>query len=235
MNEKVEMEESLTIKSLAEADRPREKMMQKGAEALSDAELLAILIGSGTAKESAVTLSQRILKHYDNDLNALARVSLKELMATFKGIGEAKALSIMSALEIGRRRRTAEVRKLKQIHSSADLYEYFSTIADLQHEEFHALALGTTNKIIASQRICQGGINQTLVDVRVLMKFVLENSATTLAVCHNHPSGSLKPSRQDIELTEKIQKACGLMDVRFLDHIIVTDVNYFSFSDENLI
>jgi DNA repair protein RadC len=223
------------IKSWAEEDRPREKLIMKGANVLSDAELLAVLIGSGNSKESAVTLSQKILLRYENDLNLLARATTKELISAFNGIGEAKAVSIVAALELGRRRQGVPVRKMKPIQSSADLYDFFAPIADLLHEEFWVAMLNKSNRVVSSQRVGQGGFDSTAVDVRMLIKIALENSASAIAVCHNHPSGSLTPSKQDIAVTQKIKNACALMDIRFLDHLIVTGNEYFSFVDKGML
>lgn len=225
----------LTIKQLAEADRPREKMMQKGAEALSDAELLAILIGSGNADESAVTLMQRVLADASNDLNRLGKWDVRDF-ARFKGLGPAKSITIMAALELGRRRNELQPAQRPTIHCSSDIYQQFHPLLrDLTHEEFWVLLLNQAARIIDKVRISRGGIDQTTADVRTILREALLQRATQLALVHNHPSGNVQPSNDDRRLTASVQSAAKLMNIRLLDHLVVTDRAYFSFADEGLL
>lgn len=224
-----------SIKNWNEDDRPREKMLQKGRIALSDAELIAILIGSGSRNESAVSLSQRILSASQNNLSELGKASISDLMQ-FKGIGEAKAITIVAALELGRRRRTGDALELKKITSSNSVFEYLQPlIGELPHEEFHILYLNNSNKIIRKTQLSKGGITGTLVDVRLVFKEALQFGAVGIILAHNHPSGTLKPSQADIQLTKKIKTAGESLDIKVLDHLIVTEKAYFSFADENLL
>ena len=225
----------ISIKSWALDDRPREKLMFKGKTLLSDAELIAILIGSGNREESAVDLSKRILLSVNNDLNALAKLSVEELMK-FKGIGEAKAISIVTALEFGKRRQFEDKASTPKISSSKDVANIMQPlVGDLQHEEFWVLYLNNSNKVIAKHQLSKGGFTATLVDVRLLYKRSLELSAVGIIVCHNHPSGKLSPSQSDIELTNKIKKAGQTLDIKLLDHLIITEKAYFSFADEGIL
>ncbi|WP_428742987.1 RadC family protein [Tenacibaculum sp.] len=225
----------ISIKSWALDDRPREKLMFKGKTLLSDAELIAILIGSGNREESAVDLSKRILLSVNNDLNALAKLSVEELMK-FKGIGEAKAISIVTALEFGKRRQFEDKASTPKINSSKDVANIMQPlIGDLQHEEFWVLYLNNSNKVLAKHQLSKGGFTATLVDVRLLYKRSLELSAVGIIVCHNHPSGKLSPSQSDIELTNKIKKAGLTLDIKLLDHLIITEKAYFSFADEGIL
>ena len=231
------MEENnyFSIKNWNEDDRPREKMLQKGRIALSDAELIAILIGSGSRNESAVSLSQRILSSSENNLVELGKVSISELMK-FKGIGEAKAITIVAALELGRRRRTGEALERKKITSSNSVFEFLQPlIGELPHEEFYILYLNNSNKIIKYSQLSKGGITGTLVDVRLVFKEALQSGAVGIILAHNHPSGTLKPSQADIQLTKKMKSAGESLDIKVLDHLIVTEKAYFSFADENLL
>lgn len=226
---------SLTIKSWAEDDRPREKLVLKGKSSLSDAELIAILIGSGSAGESAVNLSKRILTSIDNNLNKLGKLSVTDLVK-FKGIGEAKAISIITALELGRRRRLEEAVALPKITSSKDVFNTMQPIiGELHHEEFWVVFLNNSNKILHKFQLSIGGLTGTLVDVRLVFKKALELSATALILCHNHPSGKLTPSVADKDITKKLKNAGEIVDIKVLDHIIITENDYFSFADENLI
>ena len=228
------MQQKLSIKDWALEDRPREKLVAKGLPSLSDAELIAILIGSGNREETAVELSKRILKSAQNNLNILGKLSLNDLQK-FKGIGEAKAITIVAALELGRRRKLSEIIEKKIIQSSKDVFEFFHPIlADLPHEEFWILFLNQSNKIIDKYRVSQGGIASTVIDVRLIMKAAIEKLASGIIVCHNHPSGNLKPSKSDIEITKKLREAGNIMDIKVLDHVIVTDEKYFSFGDEGI-
>ncbi len=224
-----------SIKQWAEDDKPREKLLNKGCQALSDAELLAILIGSGSRSESAVDLCKRILQHNQNNLSVLSRQTIAQLIA-FKGIGEAKAITIVAALELGRRRRAEEARKVVAIHSSKSVFEYMQPlIGDLSHEEFWVLLLNNSNKIIGKIQLSKGGLTATVVDVRLLFKQVIEQLATAIVLVHNHPSGQLAPSEADRLITEKIKKAGEVLDVKLLDHVIVTAHAYYSFADEGII
>lgn len=225
----------LSIKNWASGDRPREKLLQKGKLALTDAELIAILIGSGNRNESAVELSQRILSLHRNNLSQLGKLSVQQLMI-FKGIGEAKAISIIAAMELGRRRRTEEALELVKITSSNSVYELLQPIiGELAHEEFWILYLNNANKIIEQFQISKGGITGTLVDVRITLRKALELGAISIILAHNHPSGNLNPSEADKQLTTKLKTAAESLDIKVLDHLIVTEKSYFSFADEGLL
>lgn len=226
---------SFSIKNWSQDDQPREKLRDKGRIVLSDAELLAILIGSGSREESAVKLCKRILASVDHNLNALGKLSLQQL-TNFKGIGEAKAISIIAALELGRRRRSENVSILEKITSSHTVFETMQPIlGELPHEEFWILYLNNSNKIIQKNQLSKGGITGTLVDVRLVLKNALELGATSLILCHNHPSGTLKPSQADKDITQKLKVASQSLDIKVLDHLIVTEKAYFSFADEGLL
>ena len=229
----------LGIKDLAPDDRPREKMMGKGTSALSNAELLAILIGSGSSRESAVALAQRILLECNNDLDRLARLSIRDMCKRFKGIGPAKAVSVAAALELGRRRKTSTAQKNPVLSSSSAVFEVFSPIlADLPHEEIWVALLNQANRLISVHRVSQGGISSSMADVRVILKLALDNNAVAFILAHNHPSGTLRPSHSDSQLTTKVAEAARLMDIRLLDHIIVAgnqQGEYYSFADNGLI
>jgi DNA repair protein RadC len=228
-------ENKISIKSWAEEDRPREKLSGQGRRALTDAELIAILIGSGNRDESAVELSKRILYHYHNDLNALGKASIEDL-SKFKGIGEAKAISIIAALEVGRRRNDSEEKTPEIINGSKDAYNYLKRfLVDLQHEEFWILLLGQNCKVLGKELISKGGLNATLADPKIIFSSALRHSAAHLMLAHNHPSGNLKPSHQDIMLTKQMIAAGKLLDIKVLDHLIVTDSAYYSFADEGVI
>lgn len=221
-----------SIAQWAEEDRPREKLQLKGAAALSDAELIAILIGSGSSRESAVSLAQRLLQSVSNHLPALARLSLNEL-CQFHGIGEAKAIAIISALELGKRRRLAQALERKRITSSSQAFEVLQPLlGDLSHEEFWVLYLNSRNELIKAQNTSRGGISGTIADQRIVFRFALQYQATGLILAHNHPSGALKPSAADRQLTRKMVEAGRIMDVAVLDHLIITEHAFFSFSDE---
>lgn len=226
---------SFSIKHWASGDRPREKLIQKGKLALSDAELLAILLGTGTQKESAVDLSKKILSSTQNNLNILGKLSLKQL-TTFKGIGEAKAITIIAAMELGRRRRSEEAVEKVKITSSNSVYELLQPlIGELDHEEFWIIYLNNSNKIIEQFQISKGGITGTLVDVRITLRKALEVGAVSLILAHNHPSGNFNPSEADKQLTRKLKIAAESLDIKILDHLIVTEKSYFSFADEGLL
>ncbi|SKB24669.1 RadC family protein [Maribacter arcticus] len=226
---------SFSIKNWSDDDKPREKLVHKGRSVLSDAELIAILIGSGSRAESAVELSKRILASVDNNLNELGRLSIKQLM-TFKGIGEAKAVSIAAALEVGRRRRGEDAAKIDKIGSSQDVYHLLQPIlGDLEHEEFWILFLNNSNKVLHKAQLSKGGITGTLVDVRLVMKQTLELGAVAIILVHNHPSGTLRPSAADKQITQKIKTASETLDVKVLDHLIITQKSYYSFADEKIL
>ncbi len=226
---------SFSIKNWSQDDQPREKLLYKGKTALSDAELVAILIGSGNRDESAVALCKRILASVGNNLSELGKLSIKQLME-FKGVGEAKAITILAALELGRRRRGEEALDRKQITSSASVFELMQPeIGELQHEEFWIIYLNNSNKIIQKNQSSKGGITGTLVDVRLVLKKALEVGATSLILAHNHPSGALKPSAADKQITEKLKNGAQSLDIKVLDHLIITEKAYFSFADESLL
>ncbi|WP_378186764.1 DNA repair protein RadC [Aquimarina sp. W85] len=221
----------ISIKSWHEKDRPREKLIGKGKNALSDAELIAILIGSGSRNESAVALSQRLLLSVDHELNALGKLSVQQL-TKFKGIGEAKAITIIAALELGRRRREEVAPKIEKIKCSNDVYDLiYSELADLAHEEFWVIYLNNSNKVLKKKQISIGGKTGTLVDPRIVFGAALEFDATAIILVHNHPSGTLKPSLADKELTTKLKNGGACLDIKLLDHLIVTEKEYFSFAD----
>ena len=227
--------EKLTIKSWALDDRPREKLVSKGRSALSDAELIAILIGSGNREESAVALSKRILQTVQGNLNVLAKLSVEKL-TEFKGIGLAKAISIITALEMGKRKQLESTLERPKITSSRDAAHTMQVIiGSLEHEEFWVLYLNNSNKIVAKVQISKGGLTGTLVDVRLVFKRALEVAAVGIIVCHNHPSGKLQPSTADKQLTSKIKAAGITLDIKLLDHLIITEKAYFSFADEGLL
>lgn len=227
--------EKLSINHWAEEDRPREKMMLKGANTLSVAELLAILIGSGTKEDSAVSLMQKVLSQCNNNLNILGKWNLNDF-TSFKGLGPAKGITIMAALELGKRRAMQESIERTVIKESTDIYNIFHPLlCDIPQEEFWLLLLNQAAKVIDKVRISQGGIDQTTVDIRTIMREAILMRATQIAVVHNHPSGSLKPSKEDIDITTKIKKACELLNIRLIDHVIVTDANFYSFHDHGLI
>ena len=220
------------INQWSKDDRPREKLLQKGVAALSNAELIAILIGSGSRDESAVSLSQRILKDTENNWHQLAKLSLKELMQ-YKGIGEAKAISIIAALEIGKRRNMSEALERKIINNSRDAFELLApNLSDKNVEEFWVIFM-RKNTISGIEKLHQGGLDNTLVDIRLLLKRLLEKDATTFIIAHNHPSGNLKPSASDKDLTKKIKDATGYLNLHLFDHLIIAGNQYYSFADHH--
>lgn len=226
---------TFSIKYWAEDDQPREKLLLKGKQILSDAELTAILIGSGNRNESAVGLSKRILASVDNNLNAFGKLSVKQLTA-FKGIGDAKAITIIAAMELGRRRRAEENTELRKITSSKAVFEIMQPIiGELPHEEFWVLYLNNSNKVIYKSQISKGGITGTVVDARIVFKIALEHNATSIILTHNHPSGILQASDADKQITRKLKEAGKSLDIAVLDHIIVAENGYFSFSDEGIL
>lgn len=226
---------SFSIKNWSQDDQPREKLRDKGKAALSDSELVAILIGSGNRDESAVALCQRILASVDNNLSELGKLSIKQLIE-FKGIGEAKAIGIVAAMELGRRRRGEEALEKMKITSSKSVFELMQPIiGELPHEEFWIVYLNNSNKVIQKNQLSKGGITGTLVDVRLALKTALEVGATGIILAHNHPSGTLKPSNSDKQLTAKLSTAAQSLDIKVLDHLIITEKAYFSFADENML
>ena len=225
---------NIPITNWSEDDKPREKLMLKGKSVLSDAELIAILIGSGSRNESAVDLSKRILASVDHNLNALGKLSIAQLM-NFKGIGEAKAISIIAAMELGRRRRSEDAVELAKITSSNAVFEVMQPIiGELPHEEFWVLFLNNSNKILFKTQLSKGGMTGTMVDVRIVFKIAFEQNATAIILVHNHPSGKLQASDADIQITKKIKTAGQQLDIPVLDHIIITESGYYSFVDEGI-
>ena len=222
----------LTITDWAEEDRPRERLERLGAEALSNAELLAILIGSGTPQVSAVDLMKNVLASCHNNLNTLGKMTIRDLEA-FKGIGPAKAITILAACELGKRRAREKAEERTDLGSATAIYNLMHPkMQGLDVEEFHILLMNQHFKLIREVRISHGGITETAVDIRVIMREAILNNATVLAACHNHPSGNTHPSRQDDQLTERIRKACDIMRIYFLDHVIVTDGSYYSYREQ---
>jgi DNA repair protein RadC len=231
----MKVKDSLNIKSWAAGDRPREKLMQKGRSALSDAELIALLIGSGTARLTAVDVAKLLLQTADNDLNNLARLSVKDLMKC-KGIGEAKAITIVAALELGRRRKEADTEERPKISSSSQAFDLLKgDVMDLPHEEFWVLLLNRANRVIRKRRVSEGGVSGTIADPKIIFKLAVEELASGIIVAHNHPSGNLTASQSDIQLTERLKTAGKALEVQLLDHLIIGGKKYFSFADEGLI
>lgn len=223
---------NLTINHWDEADRPREKLERLGATALSDAELLAILIGSGSQKESAVALMRRVLDDCNNNLNTLGKMSIFDL-TQYHGMGPAKAITILAACELGKRRGETCAQRRQELGSATDIYNHMHPqMQDLDVEEFHVLLMNQAFRLIKQVRISHGGMTETAVDIRLIMKHAILNNTTVMAVCHNHPSGNTHPSTHDDKLTQQIKKACEIMRIYFLDHIIVTDGMYYSYREE---
>lgn len=219
------------IKHWAEEDRPREKLFQKGASVLSDAELVAILFGSGNKEDSAVGLARKILSHYQNDLNLLAKASLQELQQ-WKGVGEVKAITLAASLELGRRRKSGSSEAV-QINSSQQLADLmFPLLQDLSHEEFWIILLSRSNKVMRKLQISKGGQSGTLVDPKIVFRLALENKASSIILAHNHPSGNRQPSEADLQLTRKLREGARLLDLQVLDHVIIAHSEYYSFADE---
>jgi len=225
----------LTIKDWSTDDQPREKLLLKGTTALSDAELIAILIGSGTANLSAVDVSKKVLQHVDNNLHQLARLTVKDLIK-IKGIGEARAITIIAALELGRRRKDVDNNEKPKIGSSKDAFGMISgDLMDLPHEEFWVLLLNRANRIIKKKRISEGGVSGTIADPKIIFKMALEELASGIIVAHNHPSGNMIASQSDIDLTKKLQEAGKFLEIQLLDHLIICGQKYFSFADEGIL
>lgn len=222
----------LGIKDLSEEDRPRERLLQNGVLALSNAELLAIILGSGNRQQSAVDLAQEMLKTSDNDLNKFARLSLSDLMQ-FKGVGEAKAIAVLATLELGRRRKISEISKTQSIKSSKDIFYILNEqLTDIDYEEFWVVLLSRGNKILKKYKLSQGGVSGTVIDVRLIIKEAILQLASGIILVHNHPSGNLKPSKEDLGLTKKIYDAAKYFDISVLDHLIIGGGSYYSFADE---
>lgn len=231
---KKEKAEFLNIKSWAAEDRPREKLLLKGKAALSDAELIAILLGTGTASMSAVDVAKKILQHVNNDLNELARLTVKDL-TKIKGIGEAKAITIVSALELGRRRKEVTTEERPKITNSKDIYDLLKAeFLDIPHEAFWIVLLNRANRVIKKHQISQGGVTGTVADPKLIFKIALEELASAVVLAHNHPSGNLTASQADIDLTKKLKESGKLLEIQVLDHLIVAGNTYMSFSDEGL-
>ena len=229
------LKEKITLKSWAEEDRPREKLISKGRHVLSDAELIALLIGSGNRNETAVELSRRILNSVNNNLSELGKLSVNDL-TKFKGIGEAKAISIVAAMELGRRRKETDVVKKEKIITSKDAYNFLNpSLVDLPHEEFWTLFLTRSNSIIKKEMISRGGVTGTVADAKIIFKIAIECLACSIVLCHNHPSGNPQPSEQDIKLTKNLKEAGKLFGIKVLDHIIACESGYYSFADEGII
>ncbi len=228
--------EKFPIKDWAEEDRPREKLILKGAPFLSDAELMAVLIFSGNKKESAVQLSQRVLNSVNNNLNRLGKLSVHDLTSQFKGIGIAKAISILAALELGKRRNVSESLKTTKVRCSHDAQLiFYPLLGDLPHEELWIALVNRAGKVLKKLRISQGGTNETTADLRLILKAAIESLASGIILCHNHPSGNVKPSPQDDALTQRLKQTAALIDTRLLDHIIIADKEYYSYADEGKI
>ena len=226
------MNDKLNINQWAEEDRPREKMMMHGVSSLSNAELLAILIGSGNTEDSAVELMRKVLVEYHNNLNELGKASVDEL-CRFKGIGSAKAITILAASELGKRRKEEDIRERLSIVSSKDVYEcFYPLMCDLPTEECWLLLLNQASKVIDKVRVSTGGLSATAVDVRCILHEALLKRASAIALCHNHPSGNIHPSREDDRLTEQLRQACQIMNIRLVDHVILTDGCFYSYADE---
>jgi DNA repair protein RadC len=224
------------ITSWSEDDRPREKMIAHGRQVLSDSELLAIILGSGSVGESAVELSKRILSDYDNNLHELGKATIHDFVSRYKGIGEAKAINIIAALELGRRRKDSEPKERITIQSSRDAYEIFRPhMIDLPHEEFWVMYTNTASRVIETIKLSSGIIDRALIDARSVLKRALEVNAKNIILCHNHPSGAVQPSAQDIHVTQTIQQACLIFNINLADHIIIGDDKYFSFNDRGII
>lgn len=224
-----------SIKSWAEDDRPREKLLLKGAEALSDAELIAILLGSGSREDTAVGLAQKIIADYDNNLNELGRASLVEFLR-YKGVGEAKAVTLLAALELGRRRQTKEASNLHIVESSQNAYKFLKgKLADLDHEQFWLVLLNRGNRVVGMHQVSAGGVAGTVVDPKLVFRAALDRKASAIILAHNHPSGTNKPSQADINLTKKLVQAGKLLEINVHDHIIISPTGYYSFADDGLL
>lgn len=228
--------EHANLKSWADGDKPREKLLRHGTAALSNAELLAILLRTGTRDETVVELARRILASVRNNLDELGKLGVDELRKNFKGIGETKAVTLIAALELGRRRKAAQALERPQITDSNDVARHFQPLlADLPHEEFWVMTLNRQHKIIDTRCVGKGGVSATAIDTKIILKMAVEQLASAVVLCHNHPSGNLQPSRQDAETTQRIANACLQLDMRLLDHVIIGGRGYYSFADEGLL
>lgn len=226
----------LSVKHWAEADRPREKILLKGIHSLSDAELLAVIISSGNRDETAVDLAQRILHSVGNSLNQLGKIPIKKLISDFKGIGEAKAITIAAVMELGKRRKSEDIFRQEKFMSSRDIFKYFYPVfCDLPHEEFWVAFLNRSNRVIDRLKISQGGVSETVVDAKLILREAILRLASGIVLCHNHPSGSIDPSWQDDDITRKIKECCRMLDISVIDHLIFSDDKYYSYADEDRI
>jgi DNA repair protein RadC len=228
--------EFLSIKTWAEEDRPREKLLLKGKSSLSDAELIAILLRTGVKGSSALDIAKKILHKVSGDLNELGKLSVNELKKMEKGLGDTKSITVAAALELGRRRQSSAIREKPVITSSHDSFEYiYPEIADLPHEEFYVLYLNKSNRVITHKHISSGGVTGTVADVKIILKHAIEFLSSSIIAVHNHPSGNLKPSQADVDLTRRLKESAKLMDVLLLDHLIIGDKNYYSFADSGML
>ncbi|MDB5281550.1 MAG: hypothetical protein JWO06_625 [Bacteroidota bacterium] len=231
-----ESKEFLSIKSWAEEDRPREKLLLKGKSSLSDAELIAILLRTGVTGSSALDIAKKILHRVNGDLNELGKLTVSDIKKLEKGIGETKSITIVAALELGRRRQSSEVREKPVIRSSKDSFEYiYPEVADLPHEEFYVLYLNKSNKVLTHKNISTGGVSGTIADTKIILKGAIELLASSIIAVHNHPSGNVSPSQSDIDLTKRLKEAAKMMDVNLLDHLIIGEKKYYSFSDSGML
>jgi len=231
-----ESKEFLSIKSWAEEDRPREKLLMKGKGALSDAELITILLRTGVTGNSALDIAKKILHRVNGDLNELGKLSVSELKKMEKGLGDTKAITIVAALELGRRRQSSEVREKPVIRTSADCFEYiYPEVADLRHEEFYVLYLNKSNRVITHKHISSGGVAGTVADIKIILKHGIEVLASSMVAVHNHPSGNIKPSQADIDITKKLKQAAEVVEIILHDHLIIGEKRFFSFSDSGLL
>jgi DNA repair protein RadC len=231
-----ESKEFLSIKAWAEEDRPREKLLLKGKASLSDAELITILLRTGVKGSSALDIAKKILHRVNGDLNELGKLSVGELKKMEKGLGDTKAITIAAALELGRRRQSSTIREKPVITSSNDSFEYiYPEVADLPHEEFYVLYLNKSNRVITHKHISSGGVTGTVADLKIILKHAIELLASAIIAVHNHPSGNLKPSQADIDLTKRLKESGKLMDILLLDHLIIGDKNYYSFADSGML
>jgi len=225
--------EFLSIKSWAEEDRPREKLALKGKSALSDAELIAILLRTGVTGNSALDIAKKLMHHVKGNLNELGKMSVHEMKKLEKGLGDTKATTIVAALELGRRRQASDIREAPIIRVSRDSFDYiYPEVADLKHEEFYVLYLNRNGKVLTHRHVSSGGVNGTVADIKIILKHAIELLASAIIAVHNHPSGNLRPSQADIDMTKKIKNAAALLDINLLDHLIVGDKSYYSFADE---
>lgn len=226
----------LSIKSWAEEDRPREKLLLKGKSALSDAELIAILLRTGVTGSSALDIARKILNKVNSNLDELGKLTVNDIKKLEKGLGETKSITLVAALELGRRRQATEVREKPIIRTSKDIFDYiYPEVADLPHEEFYVLYLNRANKVLTHKHISTGGVTGTVADIKIMLKHGIELLASGIVAVHNHPSGNLKPSQADITLTKKLKDACNLMEINLLDHLIIGERQYYSFSDEGML